>query len=492
VYLDGVSDVAVAARIEQAGWVELVKKMSDRHKGIGSDGVIVVARPDAAAAGAHVRMRMFNADGSESEMCGNGVRCVAKFAHDRLGIRNNPMLVQTGRGVLSIALQVEDGKVASATVDMGEPIFDESKIPVNLSLLKGALYAGSSQPPPHPERPFGEEQGLAGEWHAQFVSMGNPHAVIAVGDRMDGNASALDRVEVARLGPYLERHRAFPNGMNIHWWQFINPHWIAMRTWERGAGITQACGTGACATVVAGILAKRLDRDVRVDVPGGRLEIRWDKTTNHVFMTGPAVDICEGVWPDEASSKAPARIGPDRLETERLVLRPLTHEDAAMVAELANHREIAEMTLTVPVPYEVRHAHSWIATHDQQRRDGTGANMAVCEKGGRLVGVVGLNIEPAHDRAELGYWIGIPYWGRGYATEASLAMTRYGFETLGLNRIFARHYASNPASGRVLEKVGMKHEGVSPQHVKRLGAVQDSVMFGLTQADWAALRGGKG
>jgi RimJ/RimL family protein N-acetyltransferase len=183
--------------------------------------------------------------------------------------------------------------------------------------------------------------------------------------------------------------------------------------------------------------------------------------------------------------------GSVELRTPRLVLRAFRATDAEAVMTLAGDPRVATTTLTVPHPYELHHATGWIAMHEGMRAAGTAAVMAVCEAGGPLVGAIGLEIAKAHDRAELGYWIGVPYWGKGYATEASIELIRYGFETLGLNRIHAAHFAKNPASGRVLEKVGMTREGMLPQHLKRFGEYQDSVLYGLSRAAWEAGRSGK-
>ena len=297
VYLDGVTDAAMARRIEEPGWGALVRRMSDRHKGIGSDGVIVLCPPSAGGIGgmggstvrvpgAQVRMRMFNADGSEAEMCGNGVRCVAKFAFERLGVRANPMLVETGRGVLSIALDVVAGRVVAATVDMGEPILDLERIPIDAAQLQPGTGRMHHLKGTH----------TAGPW--TFVSMGNPHAVMWMPVELGPvgfKSEAFDDFATI-IGPTLERHAAFPNRANIHLAFGASRSSAEMYTWERGAGITQACGTGACAVHVAGVLCGRLDREATIRVLGGELRVRWDEKTNHVFMTGPAADICEGEW----------------------------------------------------------------------------------------------------------------------------------------------------------------------------------------------------
>ncbi|MCH8270418.1 MAG: diaminopimelate epimerase [Planctomycetes bacterium] len=275
VYLDAVTHPEIAARDDLP---DLARRMSDRHTGIGSDGLILVCRPESSDA--HVCMRMFNADGSESAMCGNGVRCVAKFAHDRLSVNANPMRIETGTRVLSIEYEVIEGRLTTATVDMGEPIFELADVPVDRAGLVRVLDDGVHA-----------EFDAAGErFKAVFVSMGNPHAVIFIDD-----VSGLD---LGRIGPQIERHRAFPERINAHFAQIRSRAEATMRTWERGSGITQACGTGACAVCVAGVRTGRLDREVLLHLPGGDLRVRWDELTNHVFMTGPATDVFEGDWPE--------------------------------------------------------------------------------------------------------------------------------------------------------------------------------------------------
>ncbi|CAN5498307.1 diaminopimelate epimerase [soil metagenome] len=239
------------------------RAISDRHKGIGSDGLILI-EPSKVA---DVRMRMFNADGSESEMCGNGVRCVAKYAFDHGLSQANPIKIETGRGVLSIAMKLVEGKVREATVDMGVPILLAAQIPVDESKL---------------------DAQLAG---AKFVSMGNPHAVFFVND-----VSAL---ELNQIGPTIERHPAFPQRVNAHWVQVHSRDEVTMRTWKRGSGITQACGTGAAAVCVAGVLTNRTDRKILAHLPGGDLTLEWRESDNHVYKTGPAVEVFSGEWTEK-------------------------------------------------------------------------------------------------------------------------------------------------------------------------------------------------
>lgn len=291
VYLDAITDPEIARSIDRPGWTRLVRRMSDRHRGIGSDGVIVVCPPTVSARrkGARVRMRMFNADGSESEMCGNGVRCVARFAHDHLGVRADPMLIQTGRGVLAIGYRTRRGRLVEATVDMGRPILDPARMGVRRSLL---AMRGAG---PH------WAVGLpTGEYFwGVFVSMGNPHLVIFEpwnGGPRDLTPSQVRRADLERFGPLLERHAAFTARMNVHIAAVESRRRIVMRTWERGAGLTQACGTGACAAVVAAALTERSARAVDVALPGGTLRVEWEARSGRVFMTGEAVEVFRGTW----------------------------------------------------------------------------------------------------------------------------------------------------------------------------------------------------
>ena len=251
----------------------LAVKVSDRHFGIGSDGLIVILPSDKA----DVRMRMFNADGSESEMCGNGVRCVAKYSFDHGLSKSNPMQVETGRGVLSLALKLGgDGKVCEVRVNMGSPILELAKIPVEVSALAGA------------KANTGRIAGLAGLAEATFVSMGNPHATFFVPN--------VAMVELERVGPLVEHHKAFPRRINAHFVQVHSRTEVTMRTWERGSGATLACGTGACAVCVAGVLTGRTDRKMLIHLPGGDLALEWNDQDKAVYMTGPATEVFSGEW----------------------------------------------------------------------------------------------------------------------------------------------------------------------------------------------------
>lgn len=249
---------------------QLAKRLSDRHHGVGSDGLILIAPPLAVDAAA--RMIMYNADGSRGQMCGNGIRCVAKYVHDRGICRRNPLRIETDRGLLQLELTLgADHRVELVRVDMGPPILEASKIPV---ALRGPHVIDT--PVPVGDRVM----------NITCVSMGNPHGVIF--------ADQLVRVPLSELGPQLERHPVFPERANIHFAQRMAADQLKVMTWERGAGVTQACGTGACAAAVAGVLNRLTDRAVTVSLPGGELQIEWDEATDHVFMIGPATHVFDG------------------------------------------------------------------------------------------------------------------------------------------------------------------------------------------------------
>lgn len=247
------------------------RAISDRHFGIGADGLILIAPSEQADA----RMRMFNLDGSEGEMCGNGVRCVAKYIHDH-GIAPKPRVtIETGRGVLTLDLTVEAGKVQQVRVDMGTPILEADRIPTTL--------------PGNPvvDAPL-EIDGQT--LRVTAVSMGNPHAVVYVED--------VATFPVERIGPMLETNPAFPRRVNVHFVTVNGPGEVTMRTWERGSGITLACGTGACAVCVAGVLTGRTGRTLLAHLPGGDLTLEWPADDASVFMTGPATEVFSGEWPE--------------------------------------------------------------------------------------------------------------------------------------------------------------------------------------------------
>jgi diaminopimelate epimerase len=222
---------------------------------------------------ADARMRMFNADGSEGEMCGNGVRCVAKYIHDHGIAPRNRVTVETGRGVLTLNLEIEGGKARRVRVDMQAPILQSAAIPTTLP-----------GDPPLDAPLTVEGRTLA----VTAVSMGNPHAVVFVDD--------VAQFPVERIGAAIEHHPAFPKRVNVHFVEVIGPNEVRMRTWERGSGITLACGTGACAVCVAGVLTGRTERQILAHLPGGDLELEWPGDDQSVFMTGPATEVFSGEW----------------------------------------------------------------------------------------------------------------------------------------------------------------------------------------------------
>jgi diaminopimelate epimerase len=257
----------------------LSRVVSDRHFGIGGDGLILIGPSERA----DVRMRMFNADGSESEMCGNGVRCVAKYAFDHGLTRNNPLTVETGRGVLTLNLQLKNGKVDQVTVQMGEPILEAEKIPTT---LPGPRVVNHVHPAFRWSAPWVAACGL--EAGITCVSMGNPHAVFYCRD--------VAKVPLEHIGPQVENGSVFACRTNVHFVHVRSPEEVTMRTWERGSGITLACGTGACAVAVAGVLTGRTRRNLLAHLPGGDLRLEWRDADNQVYMTGPAVEAFSGEW----------------------------------------------------------------------------------------------------------------------------------------------------------------------------------------------------
>lgn len=243
--------------------------VSDRHTGIGGDGLVLISPSECADA----RMRMFNADGSEAEMCGNAIRCVAKFVYDRGIAKKSELKVETGRGVLTMQLNAgRDGLIDQVRVNMGAPILEAALIP---TLLPGH---------PPADVPLEVDGKIL---HVTCVSMGNPHCVTFV-DEVNDNW-------VLRVGPQIEHHIAFPRRVNAEFIQIVSPTEFIMRVWERGSGETMACGTGACAAAVAAAITGRTERTVTAHLRGGDLKLEWSADGN-VFMTGPAAEVFSGEW----------------------------------------------------------------------------------------------------------------------------------------------------------------------------------------------------
>jgi diaminopimelate epimerase len=262
----------------------LAPVISDRHRGVGGDGLILIAPSQTA----DVRMRIFNADGSEAEMCGNGIRCVAKYAYEHKLARSGgefsvpgrqafpaSLNIETGNGILTVGLFIDDNdKVQKVCVNMGRPILSPRDIPVNLPGEKVV-----TQP----------IEVLGQELFVTCVSMGNPHAVFFCDD--------VSLIELEKLGPAIEKHSLFPKRINVHFVQIDKPAEFTMQTWERGSGITLACGTGACAACVAAVMNGCQERICTGHLPGGELDLNWCQQDNCVYMTGPAEEVFEGIWP---------------------------------------------------------------------------------------------------------------------------------------------------------------------------------------------------
>ena len=259
----------------------LAPRIADRHCGVGGDGLVLVLPSTKAAA----RMRMFNADGSEAEMCGNGVRCVAHLVVAHGHAPAGAVDIETGRGVLTVDVQRTGERSSRVRVDMGEPLLEADRIPV-AGVGTGRIVEASCAALPAPE-PWWEAAGL--DPRMTCVSMGNPHVIFYCRD--------VAAVPLEAVGPRIERHALFPQRINVHFVQVLAADRVRMRTWERGSGITQACGTGASAVCVAGVLTGRSARRIVAELPGGELELEWSPT-GHVFMTGPAEEVFEGMWRD--------------------------------------------------------------------------------------------------------------------------------------------------------------------------------------------------
>lgn len=260
VYID-----AIHQNIENES--SLAQFVSNRHFGIGSDGLILICKSNIA----DFKMRMFNSDGSEAEMCGNGIRCVGKFVYDKALTNKNIVTIETLAGVKILNLNISNGKVKTVKVDMGEPILEPKKIPVlsEKRPVKDIIIQVENE-----------------TFNFTCVSMGNPHAITIIKD--------IEKFDIKKYGSKIEGNKLFPNKTNVEFAEIIDRNNIKMRVWERGAGETLACGTGACATAVAFNLIGVSDRVVNIHLLGGTLKIEWNNRDNHVYMTGPAVTVFEG------------------------------------------------------------------------------------------------------------------------------------------------------------------------------------------------------
>jgi diaminopimelate epimerase len=264
----------IADRVRPADPAALSRRLSDRRFGIGGDGLIMLAPSKSA----DVRMEMYNADGSRGEMCGNGIRCVARLHYQRATRPRNPMVIETDCGLKRVELKLDVGRVSEATVDMGEPILEGRDIPV----------AAQGRVIDHPLEAGGRT------WRITAVSMGNPHCVVFVDNEA---VFALEDSEFARVGRHFEHHPFFPRRVNTEFILPLSRDRLRMRVWERGSGETLACGTGACASLVAAVLTGRSERRATLELRGGKLGIEWrerGEDANHVMMTGEAVEVFSG------------------------------------------------------------------------------------------------------------------------------------------------------------------------------------------------------
>ena len=249
----------------------LAVRISRPHFGVGSDGLVLIEPSDVADFG----MRIFNSDGSESEMCGNATRCIGKYVYERGLTDKTELTLMTRAGLKQLQLRARGGKVHSVRVDMGSPELDPRRVPVD---LPGEIVLGHRL----------EVGGMMYAIHC--VSMGNPHCVIFVRDP--------DDVDLPMVGPLIENHRIFPNRTNVEFVTVRDRQHLRMRVWERGAGETLACGTGACAALVASVLTGKADREAEVRLNGGVLQIAWSPEDNHVYKEGPAEFVFDGEWPE--------------------------------------------------------------------------------------------------------------------------------------------------------------------------------------------------
>ncbi len=248
---------------------ETAVRVSDRHFGIGADGLILI-RPSEQA---DFEMEMYNADGSRGEMCGNGIRCVAKYVYDYGLTDKTHISIETLGGIKYLELMVAEGKVRLVKVDMGSPVLEAEKIPVKGKgdrVLNEAIQVGGM------------------EYHITGVSMGNPHAVVFLEN--------VKKLEIEKIGPLFEHHEYFPNRVNTEFVHVLDRKHVEMRVWERGSGETLACGTGACAAAVACVLNGLTEEEVTVKLLGGNLQIQWDREKDTVYMTGPAEVVFDGIW----------------------------------------------------------------------------------------------------------------------------------------------------------------------------------------------------
>ena len=459
VVLDAVADPWIAQRDDLP---DFARAMCDRRTGIGADGVIVVQRDEAAG----FRMGIINSDGSDGGMCGNGSRCVAKLLIERGHAKldeSGQIRVALGDRVLALQVRLDlAGRVADVRVDMGPPVTAIEQLPVIADRF----------------------DGIPGNHPVTFVGMGNPHLVAFL------SHDDLIEVDLKRLGPVLEHHRAFPERMNIQFAHVESPTRVRVRTWERGTGATHACGSGACAVVAAAVTTGRMEPRATVAMPGGELDIDWDPSTNHIFMAGPAAEVFKGEWPTPVDVDAVGEQGAV-ITSDRLILRRHRMDDAPAIRRAVERFEVSRYTATMPHPYPIGGEIQFLENFTRTLIEGTSELFAITRRDtGEVLGGIGSRMDQQnHLMAEVGYHLGVEHWGKGYATEALRVFVDHLFTTTKLEKLFARWYTVNPGSGRVLEKAGFIHEGTLIRHFSRWGEWFDVVCVRILRSEWEARRG---
>lgn len=476
---------------------DLTRRLCDRNEGAGADGVIIIshgptaptapkAPPDPGPSATRTsgsidpaphpapprtafHMRILNADGSEGGMCGNGARCACKLAVERGHVHpgaDGRLQLRVGPRSLDARVRFDParpGAVHRVEIDMGPPELDLERVPVDPARL------GSRTDPLHAHEHFVE--GHPGV----FVNMGNPHFVVFTNHDPDTLAD--------RIGPSLETHPAFPQRMNIQVVRVQSPTRLVLRSWERGAGRTRACGTGACAALVAAVLTDRAQRAAVVSMLGGELDIAWPQHPpgGRVLMTGPAAHVYDGEWEDTLADQFDllARLIPT-LRTRRLVLRPYAAQDLPDLQRLMSFPEVSGNTRTWPVPCKPGDAEKFLRRIAAAMIAGESIGWAVCAaESGRFIGSIGLRIDRLARSAEAGYCTLPECWGRGYTTEALAAVVDHAFKVLRLRKVHADHHADNVPSGRVMLKCGFTPVALRRSHFERDGKVHDVVQMDL-------------
>jgi len=467
-------DASVRDQISEDDFVrDSSRVMCDRHFGIGADGVLILTPPkDPSTADAH--MIIVNSDGSLGAMCANGLRCAAKLLLERGHVAHTPgrpVRIAIHDRIVPLTITLNDeGRFAWAEADMGPPEIHLDRIPVDSSHL---------DEPMRPGNPMIRVMGIP----LIAVSMGNPHVIIP---------SSAPETDMKRLGFVLEKHAAFPNRTNVHFLQILAPEAAAMFSWERGVGHTLACGSGACAAVVAGNLLGVLTEEASIVMPGGVVRARYERARNRVFLTGTAASVYEGEWPGAPVAYvkpsvpcASMTLPPPILRSTRLVLRAVSWTDAPAMRAIAAARECAEGVASIPHPYPPGEEHKVLERQTRLLSERKAAVFGITASDtGAFLGSIGLRFD-SPTSAEVGYIIGHPHWNKGIATEALNAVLSYAFRDLKLDRVTAGHFARNPASGRVLEKCGFVRFATEVNPCTARQTRETSIMYEMTPAMYA-------